>query len=167
MITNEYPFWLLPISQALKLKKIGYDLKSFFFVKKDNSGKFKKENLEMSYLPLNYNNDEYTVSIPTFEEFQVWFQKKGYLCSISYYNSLYFKKMDDENYSNIEYLGEVSFYVKLSKSVKGLVCKESERIDIESSYRLDATYGARSFKEARNIAVNELINFYIYDNKIK
>ena len=103
----------------------------------------------------------------TFEEFQVWFQEKGYLCSISYYNSLYFSKIDTQNHSNTEYLGEVSFYVKISKSVKGLVCKESERINIELSYRINATYGARSFSQARNIAVNESINFYKYDNKLK
>ena len=167
MITNEYPFWLLPISQALKLKKIGYNLKSFFYIEKDSSGKYRKENLAASFIPINFNADLHSLTIPTFEEFQVWFQKKGYLCSISYYNSLYFKKLDDENYSNTEYLGEVSFYVKLSKSVKGLICKESERIDIESSYRVNATYGAKSFREARNIAVNELINFYKYDNKLK
>lgn len=167
MIFDDYPSYLLSVSQAKRLKKLGYNLKSHFHLEKDKSGRYRKENLIVSYIAIDFNSDKNSLTIPTFEEFQVWFQKRGYLCSISYYNYLHFSKIDSFNHSNTEYLGEVNFYVKISKSVKDMVCKESNRIDIESSYRLNTTYGSKGFRDARNIAVNELINFYLYDNKNK
>lgn len=155
---EKYPEWYVPVGIAKKLKSIGFDSKttSYYSFDRECPGYFTSRN------PENHNTPRYEaglyVSLPTWEQVFDWFRKKKYLCALSCSNMIFPIEMADE-YNNTVFRGEVCWNVTLYKSLKGKVCRGSDRLMMEHCHRLyQETF--ESYRKARKTAVLKLIERY-------
>lgn len=108
METNNYPSWLVSVEQAKKLKEIGFNEPTMFYLI-DASGQILLNpnnggvdlcgvySLELKDISLSDYNDESfnvrgTTSIPMWEQVFEWFREKGFECSIKMYYQKWFNE---------------------------------------------------------------------------
>ena len=148
METNKYPSWLVSVEQAKRLKEIGFDMPTMFYLI-DASGQILLNpdnggvdlcgvySLELKDISLSDYNDESfnvrgTTSIPTWEQVLEWFREKGLESHIKLERRSFF----DEDY----YYYDLNLF-----GYKG---------------------GSDSYEEAREKMLNSMIEAYI-DRKLK
>lgn len=153
METNNYPSWLVPIEQAKRLKKIGFNMPTMFYLI-DASGQILLNpdnggvdlcgvySLELKDISLSdYNDESFNVrgitSIPMWEQVFEWFREEGFESYIRLESHALF---DEGNY----------YYFEITKS---------------NLRQLDWKGDFDDYNEAREELLNNLIEKYVKRKK--
>ena len=153
MERNNYPSWLVSVEQAKKLKEIGFDAPTMFYLI-DASGQILLNpdnggvdlcgvySLELKDISLSDYNDEsfnvrWTTSIPMWEQVFEWFREKGLESYIRLESHALF---DEGNY----------YYFEITKS-------NLRQIDWQGDFD--------DYNEAREELLNNLIEKYVKRKK--
>ena len=83
-MNKNYPYWLVSVGQAKKLKKIGFDEPCEFFLPIKQYEDFDTNELEFEFQKENYNDSYDYWSIPTHEQVLKWFREKEIVGTIKY-----------------------------------------------------------------------------------
>ena len=153
MKNNNYPNWLVSVEQAKKLKEIGFDEPTMFYLI-DASGQILLNpdnggvdlcgvySLELKDISLSDYNDESfnvrgTTSIPIWEQVFEWFREKG----LESFIEMYYQKWYNEG----------CFYCYVITNAT------NRRIGVKSEFE--------TYEEAREELLNSLIEKYINGEK--
>nr|DAV13853.1 MAG TPA: hypothetical protein [Caudoviricetes sp.] len=134
MKNNNYPTWLVPIEIAKELKEIGFKEKCLCYwheyFHRIECSTDDEDRLCPEYY--DYNTDESTTSLPTWEQVFEWFREKGYESYIRLESHAHF---DEGNY----------YYFEITKSN---LCQLDWQGDFDD------------YNEAREALVKALIRTY-------
>ena len=135
MNTQKYPTWLVPLDIAKKLKEIGFKEKCLCYwhehFHRIECSTDDEERLCPEYY--DYNTDESTTSLPTWEQVFEWFRSKGYHSTLHTYSVML---------DNVE---EFRFYYEINS---------------EFDYIADTEEYYKTYEEAQKECLKALIQTY-------